>query len=68
LQSEEEHYYQDLKVSDLISVLKIVLQEANIDVKSFKKWVKKYPLKVSVSKLEQIIQKFGLNEKKTPLP
>ncbi len=61
----EEYYDREIKIGDLISVLKIVLQEGKIDLKSVKGWVKKYALKIPLTKLETLILKHKLNEKKT---
>ncbi len=61
----EEHYEHDIKFIDLIAVLKVVLQEARIEMRMLKQWVNKYSLKIPVSKLERIISKYELYEKKT---
>jgi hypothetical protein len=62
----EEYYEQEVKFSDLIAVLKVVLQEGKIEMKSLKRWIKKYSLRIPVAKLERIIFKYKLDEKKTP--
>lgn len=61
----EEYYDREIKIIDLIAVLKIVLQEGKIDFSSVKEWVKKYALKIPLTKLEALILKHKLNEKKT---
>lgn len=62
----EEYYKQEVKISDLIAVLKVVLQEKKIEMKSLKRWIKKYSLRIPVAKLERMILKYKLDEKKTP--
>jgi hypothetical protein len=62
----EEHYESEITTNDLIAVLKVVLQETKIDMKQLKRWIKKYSLKMSVLKLERLIAKYKLDEKKTP--
>ena len=53
-------------ISDLIAVLKVVLQERKIEMRLLKRWIKKYSLKIPVAKLERIILKYQLDGKKTP--
>jgi hypothetical protein len=62
----EEYCEQEVKISDLIAVLKVVLQEKKIEMKSLKGWIKKYSLRIPVAKLERMILKYKLDEKKTP--
>jgi hypothetical protein len=62
----EEHYEQRVTTSDLIAVLKVVLQEGRIEMRLLKRWINKYSLKIPVAKLERIILKYKLDEKKTP--
>jgi len=61
----EEQYNHELKISDIISVLKVVLQEGKIDIKLVKQWIKKYSLKIPAAKLEHYVQKYKFEEKKT---
>lgn len=61
----EEHYDQEITINDLIAVLKVVLQEGRIEMKLLKRWISKYALKIPVAKLERIILKYELGEKKT---
>ena len=63
----EERYEKELKITEVISVLKIVLEEKEIDMKNLKKLVKKYNLKLSFYKLENILLRYQLTEKKTQL-
>lgn len=60
----EEHYEQEVTIFDLITVLKVVLQEGKIEMRLLKKWINKYSLKISVTKLEYIITHYKLGEKK----
>ncbi len=60
----EEHYEQDVTISNLIAVLKVVLQEGRIEMRLLKRWANKYSLKIPVAKLEHIITKYELDEKK----
>lgn len=62
----EEHYDVEVKISDLIAVLKVVLQEGRIEMRLLKRWIKKYSLKIPLGKLESLIMKHKLDEKKTP--
>lgn len=62
----EEYYKQELKLGDVIAVLKVVLQEGKIEMKLLKRWIKKYSLTIPITKLERVILKYNLNEKKTP--
>jgi len=62
----EEHYDVEVKISDLIAILKVVLQEGRIDMGLLKRWIKKYSLKIPLGKLESLIMKHKLDEKKTP--
>jgi len=62
----EEHYEKQITMSDLIAVLKVVLQEGKIEMRLLKRWIDKYCLKIPVAKLERIIMKHELGEKKTP--
>jgi hypothetical protein len=61
----EERYEQEVTIIDLITVLKVVLQEGKIEMRLLKRWINKYSLKIPVAKLENIIMKYKLDEKKT---
>ncbi len=61
----EENYEQEVTILDLIAVLKVVLQEGKIEIRLLKRWIHKYSLKIPVAKLENIIMKYKLDEKKT---
>lgn len=60
----ESSYEQGLNVNELIDVLRVVMQEGNIKIGSLKQWIRKYSLKVSVDKLEKLIFRCNLDEKK----
>jgi hypothetical protein len=62
----EEHYDREITINDLVTILKVVLREGRIEMKHLKRWIKKYALKIPAAKLERIILKYDLNEKKTP--
>lgn len=62
----EERYEQEVTILDLIAVLKVVLQEGKIEMRLLKRWIYKYSLKIPLTKLEHIIMKYELDEKKTP--
>lgn len=62
----EAIYDNGVGVEDLIAVLKVVLQEGNIKMRSLKHWIKKYSLKISLGKMEKLILKYNLDEKKRP--
>ena len=61
----EEHYEKEITILDLIAVLKIVLQEGKIETQLLKRWINKYSLKIPLAKLEHIIMRYELDEKKT---
>ena len=61
----EEYYEQEVTILDLIAVLKVVLQEGKIEMRLLKRWINKYSLKIPLTKLEHIIMKYELDEKKT---
>ncbi|MGA1825646.1 MAG: hypothetical protein ACMUIP_13385 [bacterium] len=61
----EEHYDKKIKISDLIAVLKVVLLEHTINMDDLESLIKKHSLDVSVRKLEQLLMKYNLSEKKT---
>lgn len=63
----EEHYDSRVKISDLVALLKIALIEGRIttDSKSIKRLTEKYSLKLPVKKIERLLLKYQLAEKKT---
>jgi len=65
---EPVEVYQEgaITTKDLVAVVKVLLLEGEITLKSLKKWVKKHSLKVPLGKLERLITKYKLDEKKTP--
>ena len=64
----EEHYDSKVKVADLIVLLKAALIEGRISVeaKGIELLAKKYSLKMPVKKIERLLLKYQLTEKKTP--
>lgn len=62
---EEEYYDTKIELSDLLAVLKAVLMEAKIEIKEIGTLIKKYSLNVPVKKIEQLILKYNLCEKKS---
>lgn len=65
--SVEEYYDARVSSSDLVALLKAVLVEKKItiDVQSLKNFAQKYCLKIPLKKIEQLLLKFNLTEKKT---
>jgi hypothetical protein len=65
----EEYFEKDIQKTDLIALLKAVLIEKKIkiDAKSLKRFTQKYSLRIPVKKVEQLLLKYDLQEKKTPL-
>jgi len=63
----EEYYDAKVCISDLIALLKAVLVEYKIatDEHYLKRLVKKYSLKIPTKKIEQVLLKYNLTEKKT---
>jgi hypothetical protein len=61
----EEYYDKKIKISDLIAVLKVVLLEHSINMDDLKSLIRKHSLDVSITKLEQLLMKYSLSEKKT---
>ena len=62
---EEEYYDSKIGFSDLLAVLKIALLEANIEIKSIGTLIKKHSLSVPAKKIEQLLLKYNLYEKKS---
>lgn len=64
----EEYYDAIVSSSDLVALLKAVLVEKKIkiDVKNLKRFTKKYSLKIPLNKIEQLLLKYNLTEKKMP--
>ena len=64
----EEHFEKDVKKTDLIALLKAVLIEkkVGIDIESIKHIAQKYALQIPLKKIEQLLLKYDLSEKKTP--
>lgn len=62
----EEYHKETLGITDLIGVLKIVLMETMLDMDNLKQLIKKYNMSLPVLKLEKLISKYNLTEKKTP--
>jgi hypothetical protein len=62
----EERFDRDVQKSDLIALLKAVLIEKNVglDVKSIRRLVRKYALQISWSKIQYLLLKYDLLEKK----
>lgn len=64
--SIEEYYDALVSSSDLVALLKAVLVEKKIkiDAKNLKRFTKKYSLKIPLNKIEQLLLKYNLIEKK----
>lgn len=64
----EECHQGRIKTTDLIALLKAVLLERKIDLdeRSIGKISRKYALKLPAKKMEQLLRKYELSEKKTP--
>jgi DeoR/GlpR family transcriptional regulator of sugar metabolism len=63
----EEYYDAMVSSSDLVALLKAVLIEKKIkiDVKNLKRFAQKYSLKIPLKKVEQLLLKYNLTEKKS---
>jgi hypothetical protein len=63
----EEYYDAMVSSSDLVALLKAVLVEKKIkiDVKNLKRFTQKYSLKIPLKKVEQLLLKYNLTEKKS---
>ncbi len=64
----EEYYDARVSISDLVALLKAVLIEKKIkiDAKGLKHFAQKYSLRIPLKKIEQLLLKYNLTEKKTP--
>ena len=60
----EEHIDKKVSLTDLVTVLKAVLVEHEIDIKNLKKLVRKHSLDVPVQKVEHLILQYDLTSKK----
>jgi len=67
INSIEEYYDARVSSSNLIALLKAVLVEKKIkiDVKSLERFAQKYCLKIPLKKIEQLLLKYNLTEKKS---
>tara|TARA_B100000315_G_C14571143_1_gene585582 strand:+ start:217 stop:894 length:678 start_codon:yes stop_codon:yes gene_type:complete len=63
----EEYYDAKVSSSDLVALLKAVLIEKKIkiDVKNLERFARKYSLKIPLKKVEQLLLKYNLTEKKS---
>ncbi|MCP4552273.1 MAG: hypothetical protein GY834_09595 [Bacteroidetes bacterium] len=63
----EEYYDAMVSSSDLVALLKAVLVEKKIkiNVKNLKRFTQKYSLKIPLTKVEQLLIKYNLTEKKS---
>lgn len=63
----EEYYDAMVSYSDLVALLKAVLVEKKIkiDIKNLKRFTQKYSLKIPLKKVEQLLLKYNLTEKKS---
>ena len=63
----EEYYDAMVSFSDLVALLKAVLVEKKIkiDIKNLKRFTQKYSLKIPLKKVEQLLLKYNLAEKKS---
>jgi hypothetical protein len=63
----EEYYDAMVSFSDLVALLKAVLVEKNIKInlRNLKRFTQKYSLKISLKKVEQLLLKYNLTEKKS---
>ncbi|MCP3926235.1 MAG: hypothetical protein GY714_27025 [Desulfobacterales bacterium] len=63
----EEFYESKVSSYDLVALLKAVLLEKKIkiDVKNLKRFTQKYSLKIPLKKVEQLLLKYNLTEKKS---
>lgn len=64
----EDYYDAMVSFSDLVALLKAVLIEKKIkiDVKNLKRFAQKYSLTIPLKKVEQLLLKYNLTEKKKP--
>lgn len=64
----EEYFEKDVQKTDLIALLKAVLIEkkVGIDISSLKRIARKYSLRIPLKRIEQLLAKYDLPEKKTP--
>ncbi len=60
----EEYCDVNIKTSDLIALLRMVLAESKLQLKHLSKLLKKHSINLSVEKAEQIILKYDLIQKK----
>jgi hypothetical protein len=62
----EEHHDAKVSITDLIALLKVVLMEHKvvIDSKSIKRMAQKYSLRIPLKKIERLLLKYKLSEKK----
>lgn len=63
----EEHFEDDVQKTDLIALLKAVLMEKKVGInsKNIKRIAQKYALIISLKKVEQLLLKYDLSEKKS---
>jgi hypothetical protein len=63
----EEYYDAMVSFSDLVALLKAVLVEKNIKInlKNLKRFTQKYSLKIPLKKVEHLLLKYNLTEKKS---
>jgi len=62
----EEYYDKEIKLTDLIAVLKAVLLDCKIAMNDLKRFTEKYSLTAPIKKIEQLLLKYNLSEKKKP--
>ena len=64
----EEHFEKAVQKTDFIALLKAVLIEKKVgtDIKSIERIARKYSLRIPLKKIEQLLAKYDLPEKKTP--
>jgi hypothetical protein len=64
----EEYHDAMVSSSDLVALLKAVLveKEIKINVKNLKRFAMKYSLEIPLKKVEQLLLKYNLTEKKSP--
>jgi hypothetical protein len=64
----EEHFEKAVQKTDLIALLKAALieKEVGTDSKSIKRLAQKYSLRIPLRRIEQLLLKYDLPEKKTP--
>ena len=63
----EEHFEKEVQKTELIALLKAVLTEKKIgmDVESITRITRKYSLQIPIKKIQQLLLKYDLTEKKT---